>query len=90
VIKGDMKCSSIAAASVLAKTERDAMLVELATAYPEYGFEENKAYASPRHLDALVEYGPCEVHRRSWNLRGARQATSEDDELDELAGEVAV
>jgi ribonuclease HII len=90
VIKGDMKCSSIAAASVLAKTERDAMLVELATAYPEYGFEENKAYASPRHLDALVAYGPCEVHRRSWNLRGARPATSEDDEVDEFAGEVAV
>lgn len=70
VIKGDMKCSSIAAASVLAKTERDAMLVELAKHYPQFGFELNKAYASPQHLAALAEYGPSVVHRRSWNLRG--------------------
>ena len=70
IIKGDLRCSSIAAASVLAKTERDAMLVDLAKSYPHYGFEENKAYSSPHHLAALVEHGPCEVHRRSWNLPG--------------------
>ncbi len=70
VIKGDMRCSSIAAASVLAKTERDAILVELARSYPEYGFDENKAYASPRHREALQRLGPCEQHRRSWNLLG--------------------
>jgi len=68
LVKGDMRCSSIAAASVLAKTERDALLVELAASYPQYGFAQNKAYASPTHLAALREHGPSEVHRRSWNL----------------------
>ena len=53
LIKGDLRCSSIAAASVLAKTERDAMLIALAEQYPVYGFAENKAYASPQHLAAL-------------------------------------
>ncbi|MCW2539066.1 MAG: ribonuclease [Frankiales bacterium] len=70
LIKGDMRCSSIAAASVLAKTERDALLVELAESHPQYGFEDNKAYASPQHIAALAEHGPSTVHRRSWNLPG--------------------
>jgi len=70
LVKGDLRCSSIAAASVLAKTERDAMLISLAERYPQYGFAENKAYASPRHLAALAAHGPCEIHRCSWNLPG--------------------
>jgi ribonuclease HII len=70
VVRGDMRCSSIAAASVLAKTERDAILIELAKDYPQYGFEENKAYSAPHHLAALAEHGPTVVHRRSWNLPG--------------------
>jgi ribonuclease HII len=70
LIKGDLRCSSIAAASVLAKTERDAMLIALAEQYPAYGFAENKAYASPQHLAALLEHGPCPIHRCSWNLPG--------------------
>jgi ribonuclease HII len=94
VIKGDMKCSSIAAASVLAKTERDALLVSLASSYPQYDFEINKAYASPSHLAALAEHGPCEIHRQSWNLPGVVAAETaavlvSDDGLmlmDDLAG----
>jgi ribonuclease HII len=70
LIKGDLKCSSMAAASVLAKTERDRILIELAEHHPEYGFELNKAYSSPHHLAALAEHGPSAVHRRSWNLPG--------------------
>jgi ribonuclease HII len=70
LIKGDLRCSSIAAASVLAKTERDGMLIELAEQYPQYGFAENKAYASPQHLAALLEHGPSAIHRCSWNLPG--------------------
>jgi ribonuclease HII len=79
LIKGDMRCSSIAAASVLAKTERDSMLISYAEKYPQYGFAENKAYASPQHLAALAEHGPCEIHRCSWNLPGlaARLAAGE-------------
>ncbi|MEO6702554.1 MAG: ribonuclease HII [Jatrophihabitantaceae bacterium] len=70
LIKGDLRCSSIAAASVLAKTERDGMLIDLAEQYPVYGFAGNKAYASPQHLAALLEHGPCAIHRCSWNLPG--------------------
>jgi ribonuclease HII len=70
LIKGDLKCSSIAAASVLAKTERDRIMISLAERYPHYGFEENKAYSSPQHHAALLEHGPCEIHRCSWNLPG--------------------
>ena len=70
LIKGDLKCSSIAAASVLAKTERDSIMISLAEKYPQYGFEENKAYSSPQHYAALVEHGPSEIHRCSWNLPG--------------------
>ena len=70
LIKGDLKCSSIAAASVLAKTERDGILISLAERYPQYGFEENKGYSAPQHHAALMEFGPSEVHRCSWNLPG--------------------
>lgn len=84
LIKGDMRCSSIAAASVLAKTERDAMLIELAEQYPQYGFADNKAYASPQHLAALTEHGPSQIHRCSWNLPGiaGRTAEAESELLD--------
>jgi ribonuclease HII len=79
LIKGDMRCSSIAAASVLAKTERDAMLISYAEQYPQYGFAENKAYASAQHLAALAEHGPCEIHRCSWNLPGLAVRLAEAD-----------
>jgi ribonuclease HII len=91
LIKGDMKCSSIAAASVLAKTERDAMLVELSGSYPQYGFHENKAYASPLHMAALAEHGPSEIHRRSWNLPGVLRAEmGMDDDGQMFSAEVAI
>ncbi len=83
LIKGDLRCSSVAAASVLAKTERDALLVELSRDYPQYGFDENKAYSSPRHLAALVEHGPCAVHRCSWNLPGVGRLDLDDTDPDD-------
>ena len=67
-----MTCSSVAAASVLAKTTRDAIMVELAAEHPAYGWDVNKGYASPEHLDALRALGPCEQHRRSWAIPGGR------------------
>jgi ribonuclease HII len=68
MIKADMHCASVAAASVLAKTERDAIMVRLAAEHPEYGWDENKGYSTPAHLDALRRLGPCAHHRRSWRL----------------------
>lgn len=69
-VKADMSCSSVAAASVLAKTTRDALMVELAVEHPAYGWAINKGYASPEHMDALRRLGPCEQHRRSWAIPG--------------------
>lgn len=69
-VKADLRCASVAAASVLAKTERDAHMVSLDPAYPHFAWAENKGYAAPVHLAALAERGPCDHHRRSWRLRG--------------------
>lgn len=68
MIKADLKCSSVAAASVLAKVERDAMMVELAQTVPTYGWALNKGYSCPEHFAALRTHGPSEHHRRSWRL----------------------
>ena len=70
MIKADLKCSSVAAASVLAKVTRDAIMVGLGGEHPAYGWVENKGYAAPEHLDALRLHGTCEWHRRSWRLPG--------------------
>jgi ribonuclease HII len=85
MIKADMKCSSVAAASVLAKVERDAMMVALAPEHPEYGWAVNKGYAAPEHMQALEVHGPCAHHRRSWRLPGVVELLEQLDELDERA-----
>ena len=69
-VKADMTCTSVAAASVLAKIERDAIMTDLAAQFPEYGWAGNKGYASPEHIDALSRLGPTSMHRRSWRLPG--------------------
>lgn len=66
IIKGDTKSISIAAASIVAKVTRDAMMVEYDKLYPEYGFAQNKGYGSPKHLEALRKYGPCPIHRKTF------------------------
>jgi len=66
VIKGDAKCATVAAASILAKVHRDALLVALDRLHPQYGFAEHKGYATARHIAALAEHGPCEHHRRQF------------------------
>lgn len=70
MIKADLRCAAVAAASILAKTERDAMMIALAEEHPQYGWHENKGYAAPEHVAALAEHGPTDHHRRSWNLPG--------------------
>lgn len=66
VIKGDSLSLSIAAASILAKTARDRLMVELDAEYPGYGFAGHKGYNAPVHQAALRTLGPCPAHRRSW------------------------
>ncbi len=66
MIKADMRCSSVAAASVLAKVERDGIITAAHDRFPAYGWAGNKGYSAPDHLRALATLGPCELHRRSW------------------------
>ncbi|ROS77119.1 ribonuclease HII [Cellulomonas sp. PhB143] len=70
LVKADLRCASVAGASVLAKCERDAMLVGLAHEHAAYAWESNKGYASAEHADALRRHGPSPLHRTSWRLPG--------------------
>lgn len=66
--KGDLRIASIAAASILAKTERDRMMATDHERYPDFGWDSNKGYAARVHTDALRRLGPSPMHRRSWRL----------------------
>ncbi|MGB5082125.1 MAG: ribonuclease HII [Burkholderiales bacterium] len=66
IVDGDAKVRVIAAASILAKTERDAEMCRLHRRFPQYGFDEHKGYPTPGHLAALRRHGVCEVYRRSF------------------------
>lgn len=66
VVRGDSLSASIAAASILAKTARDRVMVELDQAWPGYGFAAHKGYHAPVHVEALQRLGPCPAHRMSW------------------------
>ncbi|WP_425862050.1 ribonuclease HII [Arthrobacter sp. TWP1-1] len=67
-IKADMTCLSVAAASVLAKVERDAMMTALAQEYPAFGWDANMGYGTASHRAAIVEFGPTDFHRKTWRL----------------------
>ncbi|HUH10647.1 MAG TPA: ribonuclease HII [Brevundimonas sp.] len=66
VVGGDALSLSIAAASILAKTARDRLMIEMDAVYPGYGFASHKGYNAPIHQHALKTLGPCPAHRRSW------------------------
>jgi ribonuclease HII len=66
IVQGDAKCLSIAAASIVAKVARDAMMTELAHSFPNYGFERHKGYGTPEHQAAIARYGVTPHHRRSF------------------------
>ena len=68
IVKGDAKYMSIAAASILAKTHRDELMVRLHNEYPLYGWDRNKGYPTLEHFNAIEQYGPTPYHRRSFNL----------------------
>ena len=66
IIKGDAKCYSIAAASIIAKVTRDRIMREWDKVYPEYGFASHKGYGTAKHIAAIKEFGLCQIHRRSF------------------------
>lgn len=68
LIKGDSRSISIAAASIIAKVIRDKMMIEEGSLCPHYGFQRHKGYGTKEHYRAIARYGPCSIHRRSFNL----------------------
>ena len=66
IIKGDAKSVSIAAASIVAKVTRDRMMAEYDKEYPQYGFAKHKGYGTKQHTQALLEYGACPIHRKTF------------------------
>jgi ribonuclease HII len=87
--KGDQVAACVAAASVVAKVTRDALMCNLGDEFPEYGFTRHKGYSTRSHMNALAEHGPCREHRRSFvNVRGSVLAALEEG-LDEEPGNSA-
>lgn len=66
IVKGDAKSMSIACASILAKVSRDRLLYKYAEEYPMYGFDKHKGYGTKVHREAILKYGPCPYHRKSF------------------------
>jgi ribonuclease HII len=67
IVDGDAKEKCISAASILAKTARDAVMTGLHDKYPQYGFDRHKGYSTPEHFERLAMHGPCGIHRRSFD-----------------------
>jgi ribonuclease HII len=68
MIKADMKVREVSAASILAKVIRDREMIEIAKAYPQYGFEHHKGYGTKAHINAIRKYGRCAIHRQSFRV----------------------
>ncbi len=66
IVKGDAVCHSIACASILAKVSRDRLMLLEAEKYPQYSFEKHKGYGTKVHTQAIKEYGPCPIHRKTF------------------------
>lgn len=79
LVRGDARSWAIAAASIIAKVQRDRLMVELDRVHPEYGFARHKGYPTRQHLGALAEHGPCPHHRRSFRPVAEAFAARSDD-----------
>lgn len=79
IVGGDSTSVSIAAASIVAKVTRDRFMSEMAGMYPQYGFDGNKGYPTPDHLEALKRFGPCPIHRTSFGPVRAAIAAAQGD-----------
>lgn len=66
VVKGDSKSASIAAASIIAKVERDEQMIAFAQEYPQYAWEKNKGYPTKAHIEAILKHGECDMHRKTF------------------------
>lgn len=75
MIKADSKVAEVSAASILAKVTHDREMIEMAKKYPEYGFEKHKGYGTKAHIEALLKYDRCEVHRKTFRVKGLDEPT---------------
>lgn len=75
MVKADAKIAEVSAASILAKVTRDREMIEQAKQYPEYGFEKHKGYGTKAHIEALVKYDRCPLHRKSFRVKGLDEPT---------------
>ncbi len=66
IVKGDDKIYEISCASILAKVTRDRMMLKYDEQYPEFGFKTNKGYGTKKHIEAILKYGPCAIHRKTF------------------------
>ncbi|MCO4845816.1 MAG: ribonuclease HII [Sulfurovum sp.] len=74
MIKADSKVAEVSAASILAKVTHDREMIEIAKKYPEYGFEKHKGYGTKAHIEALLKYDRCEMHRKTFRVKGLDDA----------------
>ncbi len=77
IIKGDALSFTIGAASIIAKVTRDRLMLDYHRAFPQYGFDQHKGYATRSHLAALQQHGPCEIHRRSFRPKALQPHSAE-------------
>jgi len=70
MVKADTKVAEVSAASILAKVTHDREMIEMAEKYPQYGFEKHKGYGTKAHLEALLKYDRCEMHRKTFRVKG--------------------
>ena len=75
MVKADQKSISVAAASIVAKTYRDNIMVQYDKEYPEYGFAQHKGYGTKKHKEAILEYGRCAIHRSSFRFKDEDQVS---------------
>ncbi len=75
MIKADDKVVEVSAASILAKVTRDREMIEMAQKYSEYGFEKHKGYGTKAHIEAIVKYDRCEIHRKTFRVKGLDEPT---------------
>lgn len=77
IIKGDQRSISIAAASILAKTKRDELMIAYDAVYPEYGFKSHKGYGTKKHKEAILKFGRCKIHRQTFRFKDENQISSD-------------
>jgi len=75
MVKADAKIAEVSAASILAKVTRDREIVAQAESYPEYGFEKHKGYGTKAHIEALLKYDRCPIHRKTFRVKGLDEPT---------------